>query len=241
MPARCSRSTTVCRARRPGFGMSRGVCTSMGAPAQRKMTMAEMVSVCGASPSIPGFIGAPPAGSDPSAPCTFTGCPARSILVGTIGDPAAACVACGPHQVSTGVHPCTEEMCAKASTSATTCVDCAADQIVGGPDGNTCVSCPAFQVPSTDKKTCVSCGAHQVAMGGVCVTCPANQVAAPDGTCQACPAGQMPLSQQPAGRQARASGRRHLRPDRRMYLRRQRLPQGELGRCLRERHRVAAT
>jgi hypothetical protein len=180
-----------------GFAMSRGLCTSMGAPAQKKMTMSEMVSVCGASPSIPGFIGAPPAGSDPSTTCTFTGCPARSILVGTIGDAAAACVSCGPHQVSTGVHPCTEGMCAKASTSATACVECAADQIVGGPDGNTCVSCPAFQVPSTDKKTCVSCGAHQVAMGGVCVTCPANQLAAPDGTCQACPADQMPLSNNP--------------------------------------------
>ncbi len=180
-----------------GFGISGGVCWDGATPKQPKMTWAQKVDVCVGSPTVPSFIGAPPAGADPSSACTFTGCPMRSILVGLIGDPGAACVACGPRQVSKGVHPCTDAMCAKASSSATTCVDCGADQIVAGADGNTCVSCPAFQVPSPDGKSCISCGAHQVAMGGVCVTCPANQVVSPDNTCQACPAGQMPMSNNP--------------------------------------------
>jgi hypothetical protein len=181
-----------------GNSASGGVCKDASRnDIQPLKTWAEKVNVCAASPSVAGFIGRPPAATDPSSTCTFTGCSTRSILVGTIGESGAACVACGPHQVSAGVRFCTEFQCAKASTSATTCVNCAADQIVGGADGNTCVSCPAFQVPTADKTACVPCGAHQVATAGACVTCAASQVVAPDGTCQACPAGQMPMSNNP--------------------------------------------
>ncbi|HMF39420.1 MAG TPA: hypothetical protein VKQ32_01940 [Polyangia bacterium] len=182
-----------------GFGQSGGTCTdpSSGNPKQPTMSWAQKVDVCVKSPTLPGFIGAPPAGSDPTSACSFTGCPTRSILVGQIGDPGASCMACGPRQVATGVHPCTTGMCATASSSATTCVDCGADQIVGGADGNTCVSCPAFQVPSADAKSCLACGAHQVAQNGVCVACPVTEVAMPDNTCQTCPAGQVPMSNNP--------------------------------------------
>jgi len=161
-----------------GFSRIGGVCVDGGTDKQPMMTMAQKVGVCAASPTIPGFIGAPPAATDPSSACTFAGCPARSILVGSIGDTNAACVACGAHQVARG----------------NACVDCGVDQVAAGADGNTCVACPAGQVPNAARTACMSCGTHQVGMNGACVTCPANQVVAPDNTCRACPAGQVPMS-----------------------------------------------
>jgi hypothetical protein len=186
-----------------GNATSGGFCTDgTGNPIQPAMSKSEMVGVCGSSPSIPGFIGSVPSADDPSSACTFGGCPARTILAGSIGDAGASCVACGPHQVATGAHPCSATDCAAPSISATTCVDCADDQIVGGADGNTCVSCPALQVPNADKTACVACGPHQIAAGAACVTCPANEVVSPDNTCQSCPASQMPYSDKsPVGNQ----------------------------------------
>src|SRR6185312_3022076 len=59
-----------------------------------------------------------------------------------------------------------------------------------------CVSCPPLQIPSADRTTCVPCGPHQIASGTTCVDCPNDQIAMPDNTCQACPDGQMPYSNQ---------------------------------------------
>ena len=171
-----------------------GLCLAAGGATEPSMSVQQMVTVCEQSPTIPGFIGAPPSGSDPTSPCSFTGCPAHTILVGDVGDTVASCDACGPHQVSTGTHACGADVCATPNLSGTTCVDCADDQIVGGGDKNTCVSCPPLQIPSADRTTCVPCGPHQIASGVSCVDCQNNQVAMPDNTCQACPDGQMPYS-----------------------------------------------
>jgi hypothetical protein len=180
-----------------------GFCTdATGNQIQPAISRSEMVAVCGSSPSIPGFIGSVPSADDPSSACTFGGCPARTILVGSIGDAGASCVACGPHQVATGAHVCSDSVCAAPNSSATTCVDCADDQIVGGPNGNTCVSCPALQVPTADKTACVACGPHQIAVGAACVTCAPSEVVSPDNTCQTCPSGQLPYSDKsPIGNQ----------------------------------------
>lgn len=181
-----------------GLNQSGGTCNDASGNAARvTMSWSQKYDVCVNSPTVPSFVGAPPAGTDPSSLCSFKGCPTRSILNGLLGAPGTSCVACGPRQIATGSVPCTTGMCATANTSATTCVDCGANQIVGGADGNSCVSCPSFQVPSADGKSCVSCGAHMVAQNGVCVSCAATEVAMPDNTCQACPAGQVPMSNNP--------------------------------------------
>jgi hypothetical protein len=178
-----------------GNTSSGGACVGPGGAVQPAMSAPEMVQVCRQSPTIPGFIGAPPAGSDPTSPCTFTGCPAHTILVGDVGDATAACVACGPHQVSTGAHACGADVCATPNVSANACVDCAAGQIVGGTDGNSCVACPPLQIPNADGNACVACGPHQIGVGTACLDCPNDQVAMPDNTCQACPDGQLPYEQ----------------------------------------------
>jgi hypothetical protein len=176
-----------------------GECVGAGnAALQPPMSMQEMVQVCTQSPTVPGFIGAPPSASDPSSVCTFAGCPSHTILVGSVGDASASCDACGRHQVSTGTHACPDTVCATPNVSASTCVDCAADLVAGGADGNTCVSCPPLQVPNADGNACVPCGAHQIAAGPICVDCPNDQIAMPNNTCQACPAGQIPYSNQGA-------------------------------------------
>jgi hypothetical protein len=178
-----------------GNTVSGGLCfDSMANAVQPKMSTEQMVRVCEDSPSIPGFLGAVPAGSDPTSACTFKGCPTRSILVGSVGDASATCVACGPHQVSTGTHECSGAVCGTANVSASTCVDCADDQIVGGTDRNTCVSCPPLQVPAADRTSCVACGPHQIAVGTMCVECAGDEIAMPDNTCRSCPAGQVPYN-----------------------------------------------
>jgi hypothetical protein len=178
-----------------GNSLSEGVCKDGSSnPVQPAMSIEEMVNVCRASASIPNIIGAAPAGVDPTSACTFSGCPAHNILVGSIGDKSAVCVSCGPHQVATGSHACPGTVCAVPNTSASTCVDCADDQIVGGTDGNTCVSCPALQVPNADRTACVPCGTHQIAVGTTCMACATDEIAMPDNTCQSCPAGQVPFT-----------------------------------------------
>ena len=178
-----------------GNSSSGGACVdSTGRPLQPPMSAQEMVQVCTQSPTIPGFIGAAPAGSDPTSACTFAGCPTHTVLVGSVGDATATCDACGPHQVSTGTHVCGDDVCGTPNVSADACVDCPDDQIVGGANGNTCVSCPALQIPNAARTACVPCGPHQIASGTICVDCPNNQVAMPNNTCQACPDGQMPYS-----------------------------------------------
>ena len=175
-----------------------GLCVNGGAAVEPSMSIQQMVTVCEQSPTIPGFIGAPPT-TDPSAPCTFTGCAPHTILVGDVGIPGAACTACGGHQISIGSQSCSATECPAANSSGTTCMDCPDDQVVGGADGNTCVSCPALQVPNADRTACIPCGPHQIASGVSCVDCANNQVAMPDNTCQACPDGQMPYSNQGVG------------------------------------------
>jgi hypothetical protein len=177
-----------------------GFCVDGGQDAtEPTMTVPEMVQVCTQSPTIPGFIGVPPAGSDPTSPCSFTGCPAHTILIGDVGDKVASCTACGPHQVSTGTHACGADVCATPNVSGSTCTDCPDDQVVGGADGNTCVSCPALQIPNADRTACIPCGPHQIASDVSCVDCANDQIAMPDNTCQACPDGQMPYSNQGIG------------------------------------------
>jgi hypothetical protein len=179
-----------------GNTSSGGVCVAAGdAPTEPQMSIQQMVTVCEESPTIPGFIGGPPA-TDPATACTFTGCPPHTILVGEVGVPGAVCTACGAHQISSGSQSCPATECAVANSSGTTCLDCADAQIVGGADGNTCVSCPALQVPNADRTACVPCAPHQIASGVACVDCANNQIAAADNTCQACPEGQIPYSNQ---------------------------------------------
>jgi hypothetical protein len=173
-----------------------GACVAGNAALQPPMSTQQMVQVCTQSPTIPGFIGAPPAGSDPTSPCTFTGCPVHTILVGSVGDAIASCDACGPHQVSTGAHVCAADVCSAPNVSADACIDCADDQIVGGADKNTCVACPALQIPNADRTACIPCSPHQIASGTTCVDCPNDQIAMPNNTCQACPDGQIPYSDQ---------------------------------------------
>jgi hypothetical protein len=148
----------------------------------------QLVAVCAQDP-VRGFVGAAPAATDPTSPCTFTGCGARSILVGTPGDAAASCVPCGQHQISVGATSCAT--CAAPSVGGLTCLECPDEQIVGGADGNTCVSCPPLQIPDSTRTTCVPCGYRQVSAGTSCQTCPADQIAAPSGACASCPAGQV--------------------------------------------------
>jgi hypothetical protein len=180
-----------------GNAASGGACVNAGNQSiQPSLSTPQLVQVCTQSPTIPGFIGAPPAGSDPTSPCTFTGCPAHTILVGSVGDATASCDACGPHQVSTGTHACADDVCATPNVSADACIDCPLDQVVGGSNGNTCVACPALQVPNADRSACVPCGPHQIASGTICVDCPNDQVATPNNTCQSCPDGEMPYSDQ---------------------------------------------
>jgi hypothetical protein len=180
-----------------GNASSGGTCVNAGdQQVQPPLSTQQLVQVCAQSPSIPGFIGAPPAGSDPTSACTFTGCPAHTILVGSVGDATVSCDACGPHQVSTGTDACGADVCATPNVSADACVDCPPDQVVGGANGNTCVACPALQVPNADRSACVPCSPHQIAAGAICVACPNDQIAAPNNTCQGCPDGQLPYSDQ---------------------------------------------
>jgi hypothetical protein len=179
-----------------GNASASGVCVAAGnAPTEPQMSIQQMVSVCEQSPTIPGFIGAAPT-TDPSAPCTFTGCAPHTVLVGQVGDLGAACTTCGAHQVATGSRSCPATECPVANSSGTTCVACPDAQVVGGPDGNTCVACPALQVPNAARGACVPCGPHQIASGTICVDCPNSEIAMPDNTCQACPDGQVPYSNQ---------------------------------------------
>lgn len=172
-----------------------GECTSGETAMQPKMSLQQMVSVCTDSATIPGFIGAPPSAADPTSTCTFGGCPAHTILVGSVGEASSSCTACGPHQVSSGTVTCPGSVCATPTVSANTCVDCRDDQVVGGADGNTCVSCPALQIPNAARTACVACAPHQIAVGVACVACASDQIAAPDNTCQVCPAGQVPYNE----------------------------------------------
>ena len=172
-----------------GATATNGECVRGGAAVSASMSMPQMVAICAQDP-IKGFIGAPPAATDPTATCTFTGCAAHTILVGTPGDTTAACVACGPHQISVGNRTCSD--CAGTNVGASSCMECGADQIVGGSDRNTCVACPARQIPNADRNACIACAPHQIAAGGACVACAASQVATLQNTCEACPAGQIP-------------------------------------------------
>lgn len=161
-----------------GATATAGECRLGGALVGTSMSTGQMVDICSQNP-IRDFIGPAPAATDPTSACTFVGCPARSILVGTIGEAAASCVACGPHQVAVGNR----------------CVECGANELVGGADGNSCVACPAHQVPNAAKTACVACQNRQVAVGGLCLGCPAGTVAAPDSEiCEACPAGELPYN-----------------------------------------------
>ncbi len=148
----------------------------------------QLVAICAQDP-VRGFVGTAPAATDPTSACTFTGCGARSILVGAPGDAAASCVPCGQHQVSVGATSCAT--CAAPSVGGLTCLECPDEQIVGGADGNTCVSCPPLQIADATRTTCLACGYRQVSGGTSCQTCPANQIAAPSGACASCPAGQL--------------------------------------------------
>jgi hypothetical protein len=166
-----------------------GVCMGPTGEMDTSMTSAQMVAICAQNP-VSGFVGPVPAATDPTSACTFTGCPARSALSGTPGNHDATCVACGPHQVSVGTVSCSN--CASSSVAGSSCVDCGANELVGGPDGNTCVACPLHQVPNAARSACGWCGWRQVAVNGSCQACPAGMWAAPDETCQPCPAGQVP-------------------------------------------------
>ncbi|HEX4406875.1 MAG TPA: hypothetical protein VH560_18680 [Polyangia bacterium] len=148
----------------------------------------QLVAICARDP-VRGFVGMAPNATDPTSACTFTGCGARSILVGTPGDAAASCLPCGQHQISVGATSCAT--CATPSVGGVACMECPDAQIVGGAGGNTCVSCPPFQIPDATRTSCVSCGYRQVVTGASCQTCPTNQIAAPSGACTSCPAGQL--------------------------------------------------
>ena len=166
-----------------------GVCKDGGVQVEAKMSAAQMTAICEQNP-IRGIIGAQPDATDPTSDCTFTGCPARTILVGSPGDSTAKCVACGPRQVSVGTNTCAN--CASPEVAGASCHDCGANEIVGGADGNACVACPVHDIPNAAKTACTHCQWREVAVGGVCQPCPAGLWAAPDETCQPCPAGQVP-------------------------------------------------
>jgi hypothetical protein len=166
-----------------------GICTGSSGMVQTDMSASQMTALCELDP-IRGYIGARPAPTDPTSACTFTGCPSRTILVGTPGEPTAACVACGARQVSVGSHDCSG--CASPEVAGASCADCGGNELVGGPENNTCVSCPLHQVPNAAKVACTSCRWREVAVEGSCQPCPAGTWAAPDETCQPCPAGEVP-------------------------------------------------
>jgi hypothetical protein len=155
---------------------SNGECVSADGPSSPAgMPWSQLIAACAQAPTSD-IIGAPPSPTDPTSACTFAGCPARTILTAPPGDPMAACAACGAHQIS---------------VDGRTCLDCDDAQIIAGPEGNTCVTCPALQIPNAQKTACVPCGDRQIAVGTTCVACPAATIASPDGSCESCPPGQL--------------------------------------------------